>query len=183
MRHIVLLALVSLLFSGCQHRFEEISSNPGGARPQLESQSTAYVPLPLDAMRKNKPIDNSGQITATIVRDALGRHVRQAYIGRRLESRSESLEAARRANCTYLVFATLLRWDDHATEYTAIRDKVEVKLEIHDVASGAVLDTVTLKGKSRVMTDGGDAPEDMLHEPIERYIASLFPKRAIPSAW
>jgi hypothetical protein len=44
-----------------------------------------------------------------------------------------------------------------------------------DVASGEVLDSAVIEGKSKWATLGGDHPQDLLESPLSDYARSLFP--------
>lgn len=133
-----------------------------------------YVAIPPDARHKDEISFNSGTATASVIRDTFDRHVRRAYIGRHVETFDEALLTARRAKCDYLIYPAILRWADHATEFSGIRDRIELQIRIVDVATGETVHGIHLKGASRWMTDGGDKPKDLLIEPVEKYVASLF---------
>jgi len=64
----------------------------------------------------------------------------------------------------------ILHWEERATK----SDRVEVKIVVMAVESGTIIDSVVIKGKSKGFTFGGDHPQDLLPEPIDMYVASLF---------
>jgi len=74
----------------------------------------------------------------------------------------------------YLVFSTILEWEDRATEWSMIPDKVSVKIVVFNVKTEERLSSTIVKGKSGWATFGGDHPQDLLPEPIEQYTDSLF---------
>lgn len=176
------LAATALSLPGCRHAYQEVKLGQIAARPTLQTDATVFVALPADARFKNAPVVNSGRLAAVTVRSAFAKYVKAAYLGRRLEGFQENLEAARQSRCRYLVYPSLLRWEDRLTEYTTIRDKLEIKIDVADTASGAILHSSVLKGKSRVFTDGDDSPKDLLEEPIRNFVASLFRPEYTPSA-
>lgn len=55
-----------------------------------------------------------------------------------------------------------------------IPDQVEVKIQIIQVSTGAVISSGIASGKSGVATFGGDHPQDLLPEPIEAFVSSLY---------
>lgn len=55
-----------------------------------------------------------------------------------------------------------------------IPDKVEVKIDVVEVRSGEVLGSGIIKGKSGTSTLGGDHPQDLLPEPMTRFVDSIL---------
>ena len=178
----ILLVASAPIFSGCQHTYREVPVAGTPTRPKLPTDSTVYVAIPPDARYQNLFVANSGQVTAVAIRDAFAKYVKRAYVGRKVQDYTEGLETARTNNCTYFVYPAIARWEDHATELSGRRDQVEIKVEVADAASGAILHATILRGQSRWFTDGGDTPQDLLAEPIRNYVASLFQPIQTPSA-
>lgn len=179
---ILLFSAAALFMAGCQHSYEELRLGPSLHATKLSSQSVVYVAVPADARYKKDLVYNSGQAAAELIRNAFSTHVKRAYAARQAETLDEAITSAQKFRCTYLVFPTLLRWEDHATEFTGIRDKVEVRIEVYDPLTRQLLHAAVLKGASRWMTDGGDTPKDLLREPVAKYAASLFQPIYSPSA-
>lgn len=186
MKHLItflFLGLCSLLpWAGCQHRYEEVDALPGAGREKLRTDASVYVAIPFDARFKGELVMNSGKLTAEVVQDSFKKFVKRAYGGRKVESLEESLQTAREHQITYLAHITLLRWEDRATEYSGRTDKLELRIDVLDVETGETLHSKLIRGKSRWMTDGGDAPQDLLPEPVDRFVASLFQVTHVPSA-
>ncbi|MBM3834575.1 MAG: DUF4823 domain-containing protein [Verrucomicrobia bacterium] len=158
---------------GCQHTYKEVPAT-NLPRPRLRSDAIVYVPIPPDGLFKKHVAANSGKLTAVAVRDGFAKHVKRAYVGRMIESMATSLETARQHRCTYVAYPSIVRWEDRATEFSGVKDKMEIKIEVVEAATGEILHTTVLQGKSRWLTDGGDRPQDLLEKPIEDYVASLF---------
>lgn len=178
----LLLTVTLSVFVGCKHTYEEVPlSSTGDPPPTLVSESALYVAIPLDAYYKKDVVFNSGTATADLIRETAARYVRRAYIARQPEASEQALQTARRAKCSYLIVPSILRWEDHATEFSGVRDRVEIKLQVFHVSTGELLHGVILKGTSRWMTEGGDKPLDLLREPVDKYLASLFHPLHTPS--
>ncbi|MDA1277132.1 MAG: DUF4823 domain-containing protein [Verrucomicrobia bacterium] len=171
-----------LIFAGCQHTYDELRSDGVAERPRLKSAAIAYVPIPPDLRFKGEFVQDSGKKTAYALQDEFAKYFRRVYVGRRVETLDESLATAREFQCDYCIYATVIRWEDRSTENTGLRDKLEIQIQIVDSVSEETLDKTVLKGKSRLMTDGGDSPADLLLEPIRNYAASFFNPIATPSA-
>lgn len=174
---LVLAGVIGLVLAGCQHTSESPRS-----RPELKTEASAYVAIPPDAWSKKDLIFDSGKLTALAVRDAFAVYLRHAFLARHVETLEESLATARQGGCTYLVYPSVLSWEDHATELTGRRDKIEIKIQVLAAATGEVLDSVVLRARSRWLNDGGDVPQDLLREPVKKYVAGLFHPTYVPSA-
>ena len=98
----------------------------------------------------------------------------KAVAANRVEDQEQALQSARLGGHDYLVLPTLLHWEDRATEWNFMRDKVQVRIEVVDVFSGQVADSAVVEGKSGIVTLGGDHPQDLLPEPIDDYLQSLL---------
>lgn len=179
---ILAIVFVSAFLAACQHSYKEVSLKPGVSRSKLRSDAIVYIAIPPDARFKRDLVEDSGELTAAALQTEFARHVKRAYLGRRVETYEDGLATALAYRCTYFVYATIVRWEDRLTEYTARSDRLEIKIDVVDAATAQILDSTLLKGRSRLFTDGGDAPEDLLREPIRSYVASLFQPVYVPSA-
>ena len=175
-------SLATLMFTGCQHTYDERRVGESSERPRLNPDAIAYVAIPPDVRFKRGFAQESGKATAHALREEFAKYFRRAYLGRKIETFEEGLEMARAYQWSYYVYPTVLRWEDRATENWGRRDRLEIQVQVVDTVSGAVLDMTVLKGTSRWMTAGGDTPNDLLVEPIRNYVASLFNPIATPSA-
>ena len=68
----------------------------------------------------------------------------------------------------------ILHWEDRNTEWSGIKDKIEIKLVVYDAATGNELASTIIAGKIKWATFGGDHPQDLLPEPLKRYVESLY---------
>lgn len=167
----VLLAL--LCGTGCQHTFEE---KPLGkqAPPGLGATNRIYIGRPFDASFKEKIAHNSGAQIAEALLVAFYRNTKFAGMSRRPQTMVDAMKSAEEWRADYLVYPTIVKWEDRATEFSGVRDKLEFRLDLYKVATGEVLLSHLVDAKSRWMTDGGDTPVDLLQAPIDQWVQSLF---------
>lgn len=169
------------LATGCQSTERTVTSN-AVERARLEPRGPVYVAIPSDAFFKNNVMIDSGTNTASVVVKAFSRYVKPVYLGRRMETVPEAMSTARRAKCTYLVYPTVLRWEERTTEYSGIRDQVEVKIEVLSVDTADLLHATVISGKGKWLTSGGETPKDILLEPLTKYAATVFQVIETPTA-
>jgi hypothetical protein len=148
-------------------------------RPSLPSTklrpgASAFVAVPTDGRYGRTVYNGSGLMTTQIVARALARKLQNVEQATEVQSHEAALLAARRGGAIYLFVPTILQWEDRATEWSGISDKVEIQLRVIDVASGAELDRAIINGRSGLATFGGDHPQDLLPKPVGDYIDALF---------
>jgi hypothetical protein len=74
----------------------------------------------------------------------------------------------------YFVAPEILHWGDRATEWSGIPDKIEIKISVYDAQFETELASSVVNGKSKWATFGGDHPQDLLPEPVNQYVESLY---------
>ena len=173
--------LLALFAAGCQSTYSEknITTEPP---PLLRSNSRVYVAIPFDAMFKKKVQINSGKQTAEAVFAAFSRYTKSVYIGKLPESPDEALESARKAQADYLVYPNLLKWEDHPTEWSGVRDQLELKIDLIETREGKLAFSRDFSATGKWMTEGGDTPNDLLPEPVGQFADALFRHVQKPSA-
>ena len=163
----------ALVVAGCAdtHTVER----PVQAGQKLASSASAFVSVPPDGRYGSTSYAGSGQTTAQIVAAAFSRHLTDVRQGDRPAAAPDAaLALARAAGATYLIAPTILHWEDRATEWSMKPDRAEIRVVVMEAASGKVLDTAIVKGRSGIATFGGDQPQDLLCEPVAEYVNELF---------
>ena len=139
---------------------------------KLNPALAVFVATPSNGSYGGKPYPNSGKSTAIAVRLAFMRHTNEAEVSREC-SDIECLKLASNGKHGYLIVPTILHWEDRATEWSGIRDKLEIKIVVYSSA-GIEIGSTIIYGKSKWATFGGDHPQDLLPEPIKKYVQSLY---------
>ncbi len=170
-----LIAMTTLAVSlvGCMDFTHFVNNTPAHALPD---HSSYYIALPEDGQYGAKPYAGSGKMTSSVIKAALQKNSQKAVSATRVEDFDEALSSARRGGFSYLVFPTILHWEDRATEWNFMRDKVEVKIDLVDVFSGEAESSTVIEGKSGIATLGGDHPQDLLPEPINEFFSTVLGK-------
>jgi Domain of unknown function (DUF4823) len=141
---------------------------------KLSRTEIGYVAVPQDGRYGGTVYAGSGAMTSQIVMAAFSRHLERVTVAGSVQGFDASLAAARQAKASYLISPTILHWEDRATEWSGISDKVSVRISVVDAATGKIIDSAVVDGRSGWATLGGDHPQDLLPEPIGQYADSLF---------
>jgi hypothetical protein len=118
--------------------------------------------------------EGAGLTLSQILQSSVGKRARLVEIGTEHKSFDDALLYARSKSFKYLIYPTILHWEDHATEWNGVADKVEVKVEVIESATDSIVDTAIISGRSGIATFGGDKPQDLLPIPVEEFISGLF---------
>ena len=168
-----LLILTVLLVASCadSHKVVRTDSSPD---VHLDPNSTVYIAVPKDGAYGANTYYGSGQNTAQILLAAFAKHTRNTEVGRRSQSYKEARETVLSKDVDILVYPVILHWEDRTTEWSGIPDRVEIKVDVVDAASDHSIASAVLKGVSGLATFGGDRPQDLLEEPVEQFVGSLY---------
>ncbi len=168
----VLSTLIIFFITGCAdvHKVVRTSSK----QIKLKPNATAYISIPRDGRYGNKNYAGSGATTAQVILLAFSKYLTQVETGHEYQSYKEAFSTAQSNQVDYLIFPSILAWEDRATAWSGISDKVSVKISIISVRTTKTIDSAIISGKSGIATFGGDHPQDLLPEPIENYAKALF---------
>lgn len=165
--------ITALFLTACADTHQLIRSNVSASKRLTQSDSI-FVVIPNDGVYGADAYQGSGQNTAQIIYSAFAKRTHLVTMGSSVQNFNQAQEIARNKRQKFLVYPTILHWEDRATEWSGISDKVEVKIEVVDIVTGSNIASVVVKGDSGLATLGGDHPQDLLSEPIEEFVLSLY---------
>jgi hypothetical protein len=171
MRVLLTLVLIAVL-SGCADSHRWSPQQNGSAR--ITASERIFVTTPADGEYGDNVYSGSGRNTTKIIYNATSAKSRLVRIGGLAENFEDAVAQAQRADQDILIFPTILHWEDRATEWSMIPDKVEIKVEVIRVQTGDVISSGIIKGSSGLATFGGDHPQVLLPEPVTEFVSSLF---------
>lgn len=174
------IGLLAAAALACAHSYQVDSDLGDHPEVRLGADATIYVAKPLDGAFETRLYPGSGAMTAVAIYSALSPYADGVRLAGAHASRESDLAAARAEDFAYLLSSTILHWEERATEWSGRPDRISVRLELVDVASGEVVDRATITGRSRWATFGGDHPQDLLSEPLDSYSRALFAVDAGP---
>jgi hypothetical protein len=170
MKHFSVL-LVALALTGCSASYQQQVLKETTAK--LERGKGVFIAIPKDGWYGKIEYKSSGRMTANALRAAFSRFSNIIQVAEDCFA-LDCLKKAFGGSFVYLVVPDILHWEDRATEWSGIPDRIEVKISVYDAVSGAELTSVIVSGKSKWGTFGGDHPQDLLPEPINKFVESLY---------
>ncbi len=170
MRYVTLLVAFSIV-SGCASTYEETLLT--APTQKLQSGKSILIATPSNGFYESKEYSASGRMTAHAVRSAFAHYTNNITVSTECKH-LDCLKNSQSVSVDYYVVPEILHWEDRNTEWSGIKDKIEIKLAVYDATAGTELSTTIISGKSKWATFGGDHPQDLLPEPLNKYVASLY---------
>ena len=170
MRYVTLVVVVSFA-TGCASTYEQTALKI--ATQQLQSSKSVLIATPTNGFYESKEYATSGRTTALAVHAAFARNANNVAVS----SECSNLDCLKNSQSTpvdYYVVPEILHWEDRNTEWSGKKDKLEIKIAVYDAINGSELSSTIISGKSKWATFGGDHPQDLLPDPLGKYVDSLY---------
>ena len=172
MRHLATILLL-IAITGCSSKYRVDSYDSPTAR--LDKQASFYVVLPKDGQYEEQTYQGSGASAASAVATALLVHVDKVVTGTVAgEDLESAMATAREHGLSHVFNVMILHWEDRATEWSGITDKITLKLAVYDTESVQPVSSTVTSASSKWGTMGGDHPQDLLPQPTKTFVDGLF---------
>jgi hypothetical protein len=168
-----LVIAIAVLLAGCADTHSLVRT-AGTSIPKLDPTKTVYVSVSDDGRYGSIKYPGSGQMVTQIVAGAFSKTALKVRSGVVAEPFERAVESANKDGASYLVIPTILHWEHRRTEWSGIPNQSSVKITVVEVSSGQMLDGAVITAKSGLATFGGDTPQGLLPEPIDKFVSSLY---------
>ena len=165
------IALVPLLGTACVSSYEY--DRPTLQGESLETDRGVLVCTPENGWYSTTEYPGSGASTARALREAFVAHARVVKIGQTCEE-EVCLDGIDTDRFGYVVCPTILHWENRATEWSGLPDRIRIGIVIYDSRNRNVVAKGSYAGKSKWATLGGDKPEDLLPQPTKEFVDYLY---------
>lgn len=167
----IIATLVGVLCS-CSSAYNVSGSNAGSEK--LKAQESVYIMLAQDGHYGNTPYPGSGRAASNALTGAFTKFSNRVEQAAQVEDLDLARANAARQNLTYVARPVILNWEDRATEWSGKRDRISIQISVVDVKSGRSESSGVVNGSSKWFTFGGDHPEDLLEEGMNRFVSQLY---------
>jgi len=165
------LIFLAALASGCSATFKQnVLQEPS---TKLVRGKSVAIATPANEWYGKKEYSDSGRMTAFATRSAFARFTNKSVVSVGCKD-LPCLKSHTAGPFDYYVIPEILHWEDRATEWSGLPDKIEVKIVVYDGGTGKEVASTLISGKSKWATFGGDHPQDLLPEPLNSYVESLY---------
>lgn len=171
MRFNILIVLILMLY-GCTATYKQNTL----AQPstKLVRGSSVTIATPTNGFYESEEYQASGKMTTYTVRAAFARFSNTINVLPECNNLVCLKASKASTHYYYYVVPEILHWEERATEWSGLPDKIEVKISIYDDQTSRELASTIISGESKWATFGGDHPQDLLPEPINAYVESLY---------
>jgi hypothetical protein len=161
----------AILLAGCSAKYS--TNNIQERTEHLVKNVSVVISQPTDGVYETHTYSGSGRATADAVKAAFLRHSDNVTVFADCDDVT-CLKANHSVSRGYYVVPQILHWEDRATEWSGIPDKIEVKITVYNAESNNRVASTIINGKSKWATFGGDHPQDLLPEPINMFVSNLY---------
>ena len=161
----------AILLAGCSAKYS--TNNIQEHTEHLVKDVSVVITQPTDGVYETHTYSGSGRATADAVKAAFLRHSDNVTVFADCDDVT-CLKANHSISRGYYVVPQILHWEDRATEWSGIPDKIEVKITVYNAESNNRVASTIINGKSKWATFGGDHPQDLLPEPINMFVSNLY---------
>jgi hypothetical protein len=169
--HFPLFLILVVLMAGCASTYKQSLLNEPSAK--LVKGRSIVIATPSNGWYEKKEYAASGKMTMLATKAAFARFSSSITISDDCRDLTY-LKNNGLNSFDYYVVPEILHWEDRATEWSGISDKIEVKISVYEGQGWKELVSTLISGKSKWMTLGGDHPQDLLPEPLNQLVESLY---------
>lgn len=170
-RYILIIGTALLTLSGCSSSYKH--SELQSPEVKLDRNVGVLISTPENGWYDQKEYKKSGVMTANAIRKSFAKNSRKVSITAKCKG-MDCLNTIDVNDYGYYVQPIILHWEDRATEWSGKADKLEIQIITFDSKTKKEIGNTTFSGKSKWATFGGDHPQDLLDEPINKYVESLY---------
>ena len=185
MKKIIFLFIIALSFVSCTSTYKYDFNNP--SNETLEKNKEIAVSVSEDGSYGSDIYNGSGRTLSNTIRQQLKKYSSNVVILKNNETLKDFMEYVddetgetlkdftdeEIKNYDYIVIPEILHWEDRATAWSGLPDKIEVSIEMYDYKRN-LLKSAILSGKSASMTLGSTDPSELLEEPLSTFFKSVF---------
>lgn len=172
MHRIILSIIAALALAGCASKYKSVAYEAPKAK--LVAQAGFYVMQPPNGQYNAHTYPDSGYATARAVVQALAPHTNKFLQATSVEDLDSAISKAKQGNLRYVFQTTILNWEDRATEWSGIPDKISLSFVIYDVQTGEKVASAISNASSKWATFGGDHPQDLLPIPTKKFVDEIL---------
>ena len=114
-----------------------------------------FISTPKNGWYGKTEYKNSGKMTASAMKAAFSKFSNNVYISEDCMGK-ECLSIISTEEYAYYVETEILHWEDRATKWSGMPDRIEIRISIYDSRLKAEIASVVIDGKSKWTTLGGD---------------------------
>ena len=167
----IFMGLIVVLIAGCASTYSYTDLHK--IESMLDASSGVLISVPEDGFYGARKYPNSGRMTANAFKAAFSKRV----------SKVDIIDSCHGENCLnnidtqkykYYVKLDIHHWEDRSTGWSGRSDFIRIQIVIINTRTKQELANSSYTGKGKTERYGGNYPQDLLREPTEKYVNSLY---------
>lgn len=167
-----IIALFATALGACTHKYATDAVQVPQQR--LDRAAAVYIIMPQPGSYGATRYPESGHHVVRAAHAALSKFTNKVVAGDAPESLDSARRKATTASATYVFEPTILNWEDRATEWSGLPDRITIKMVIWNAKTGSEVASTLARASSKWATFGGDHPQDLLPELMASFIDRLY---------
>lgn len=167
------LLLLSIgIFTGCANSYEANAVKSPTAK--ISAESKFYITQPKDGVYGSTNYAGSGSMTSSAISTELSKKGSEVVVADSVETFDVAKEKASSVDADYLFYTKILHWEDRATEWSLLSDKITMSYVIYGASTGQKIASTTTSATSGIATLGGDHPQDLLPKTVQDFLNAVM---------
>jgi hypothetical protein len=140
----------------------------------LDRNKVIYLNLPRDGRYKGTVYRGSAKTYQELLEINIENYASRIVLGKEYENINACRNTAKNNNADYLLYSTIINWEDRATAWSGRADTLAIKVEIIELKTGKKVYDAELFGKGKNLTLSSGSPEDLLPGLFEELMKAIF---------
>ena len=172
-KNVFSLAISLLFFSSCMTT-NTITPNSNYSNIKIANSDIIFIAMPRDGGYGNDIVSGSGRTTLSKLQYVLEDYARKIYTGTMYEQLEDCKNTAIEKNAKYLFFPTIVNWEDRATAWSGLPDRVEIKMVIYDLEKDQIVYSTLLRSKGTSVTMKSTDPSELLLDLFGGFVKQIY---------
>jgi hypothetical protein len=162
--------MTGMVFAGCTSTYK--FDNEKYADYPMEKGKSYYIATSEDGFYNTEVYTGSGRTVSSIIKQQLQKYAAKTTVFRDRKTIDDFTDAEL-SSVDYVVIPEILHWEDRATFWSGLPDKVDIQISIYD-SHKTKLNSTVISGKSATTTLDTTDPSELVEKPVETYLSTLF---------
>ncbi|OUR75980.1 hypothetical protein A9Q83_16595 [Alphaproteobacteria bacterium 46_93_T64] len=160
------------ILSGCANSYGATAIKKPATK--IAAESKFYITQPKDGVYGNTNYVGSGKMTSSAISAELSKKGVEVVVADSVETIEGAKIRAVNVDATYLFYTKILHWEDRATEWSGLSDKITMNYVIYEAITGKKVASTTASATSGWATLGGDHPLDLVPKTVQDFLNAVF---------
>lgn len=160
------------ILAGCANSYKADAVKTPAAK--IAADSKFYVTQPKDGVYGTTNYAGSGNMASSAISAELSKKGSEVVVADSVETLDIAKEKASSVGADFLFYTKILHWEDRATEWSLLSDKITMNYVIYNAGTGQKVASTTASATSGIATLGGDHPQDLVPKTVQDFLNAVM---------